>query len=95
VRLGVAAALWIGGFAIWAIIPKSLGFYYYYFLPAIWLSVVLAVAIDRWRAVLRDWDEAYLVAAICLFVYFYPILTAGALAGPRSFLRWAWFADWR
>ena len=95
VRLGVAAALWIGGFAVWAIIPKSLGFYYYYFLPAIWLSVVLAVAIDRWRAVLRDWDEAYLVAAICLFVYFYPILTAGALAGPRSFLRWAWFADWR
>ena len=82
VRLGVAAALWIGGFAVWAIIPKSLGFYYYFFLPAIWLS-------------LRDGDEAYLVAAICLFVYFYPILTAGALAGPRSFLRWAWFADWR
>ncbi|WP_261269951.1 phospholipid carrier-dependent glycosyltransferase [Sphingomonas sp. LC-1] len=94
-RLGVAAALWIGGFAVWAIIPKSLGFYYYYFLPAIWLSVALAVAIDRWRAALRDWDEAYLVAAVCLFVYFYPILTAGALAGPRSFLRWTWFTDWR
>jgi dolichyl-phosphate-mannose--protein O-mannosyl transferase len=95
VRLGVAAALWIGGFAVWAIIPKSLGFYYYYFLPAIWLSVALAVAIDRWRTWLRDWDEAYLVAVTCLFVYFYPILTAGALAGPRSFLRWTWFVDWR
>lgn len=95
IRLGFAAALWIGGFAVWAIIPKSLGFYYYYYLPAIWLSVALAVAIDRWRGVLRDWDEAYLVAAVCLFVYFYPILTAGALAGPRSFLRWAWFTDWR
>ncbi|WP_294203361.1 phospholipid carrier-dependent glycosyltransferase [uncultured Sphingomonas sp.] len=95
IRLGFAAALWIGGFAVWAIIPKSLGFYYYYYLPAIWLSVALAVAIDRWRGALRDWDEAYLVAAICLFVYFYPILTAGALAGPRSFLRWAWFTDWR
>ena len=95
VRLGVAAALWIGGFAIWAIIPKSLGFYYYYFLPAIWLSIALAVAIDRWRGWLRDWDEVYLVAAISLFVYFYPILTAGALGGPRAFLRWAWFADWR
>lgn len=94
-RLGFAAALWIGGFAVWAIIPKSLGFYYYYYLPAIWLSVALAVAIDRWRGALRDWDEAYLVAAICLCVYFYPILTAGALAGPRSFLRWAWFTDWR
>ncbi|WP_394664700.1 phospholipid carrier-dependent glycosyltransferase [uncultured Sphingomonas sp.] len=95
IRLGFAAALWIGGFAVWAIIPKSLGFYYYYYLPAIWLSVALAVAIDRWRGALRDWDEAYLVAAICLCVYFYPILTAGALAGPRSFLRWAWFTDWR
>ena len=95
IRLGFAAALWIGGFAVWAIIPKSLGFYYYYYLPAIWLSVALAVAIDRWRGALRDWDEAYLVAAVCLCVYFYPILTAGALAGPRSFLRWAWFTDWR
>ncbi len=95
IQLGFAAALWIGGFAVWAIIPKSLGFYYYYYLPAIWLSVALAVAIDRWRGALRDWDEAYLVAAVCLFVYFYPILTAGALAGPRSFLRWAWFTDWR
>ncbi len=95
IRLGFAAALWIGGFAVWAIIPKSLGFYYYYYLPAIWLSVALAVAIDRWREALRDWDEAYLVAAVCLCVYFYPILTAGALAGPRSFLRWAWFTDWR
>ncbi|MDR6147538.1 dolichyl-phosphate-mannose-protein mannosyltransferase [Sphingomonas sp. SORGH_AS870] len=95
VRPGFAAALWIGGFAVWAIIPKSLGFYYYYFLPAIWLSVALAVAIDRWRAALRDWDEAYLVAAACLFVYFYPILTAGALAGPKSFVRWTWFVDWR
>ncbi|WP_294246845.1 phospholipid carrier-dependent glycosyltransferase [uncultured Sphingomonas sp.] len=95
VRLGVASALWIGGFTVWAIIPKSLGFYYYYFLPAIWLSVALAVAIDRSRTWLRDWDEAYLVAVACLFVYFYPILTAGALAGPRSFLRWTWFVDWR
>lgn len=91
----MARALWIGGFAVWAIIPKSLGFYYYYFLPAIWLSVVLAVAIDRWRTWLRDWDEAYLVAVACLFVYFYPILTAGALAGPKSFARYAWFMDWR
>ena len=95
IRLGVAAGLWIGGFAVWAIIPKSLGFYYYYFLPAIWLSVALAVAIDRWRAWMRDWDEAYLVGAVCLFVYFHPILTAGALAGPASFSRWTWFADWR
>ncbi|WP_343527297.1 phospholipid carrier-dependent glycosyltransferase [Sphingomonas sp.] len=95
VRLGFAAALWIGGFAVWAIIPKSLGFYYYYFLPAIWLSVAIAVAIDRWRAALRNWDETYLIGAISLFVYFYPILTAGALAGPGSFARWTWFADWR
>ncbi|MGW8137085.1 phospholipid carrier-dependent glycosyltransferase [Sphingomonas zeae] len=95
IRLGIAAALWIAGFGVWAIIPKSLGFYYYYFLPAIWLSVALAVAINRWRGWMRDWDEAYLVAAMCLFVYFYPILTAGPLAGPKSFARWAWFTDWR
>ena len=27
-RLGGAAMLWIGSYAVWAIIPKSLGFFY-------------------------------------------------------------------
>lgn len=95
VALGVAAGLWIGSYAMWAIIPKSLGFFYYYYLSSIWLCVAIAVAFDHFgHGKQRYWDEAFLVLAAGLFVYFYPILSAAALPGPRAFLKWMWFSTW-
>lgn len=94
VRLGAAAGLWIGGFAIWPAIPKSLGFFYYYYLPSIWLAVAIAVAFDHWRALTRNWDEAFLLLAAGLFIHFYPILSAAPLSGPQAFQRWMWFSSW-
>lgn len=91
---GVAAGLWIASIAIWPLIPKSLGFFYYYYLPSIWLAVVLAVALDHWRNRLRYWDEAVLLVAIGLFLHFYPILSAAALPGPGAFTRWMWLRSW-
>ncbi|WP_267393946.1 phospholipid carrier-dependent glycosyltransferase [Sphingomonas sp. GC_Shp_1] len=91
---GAAAALWIASLAMWAIIPKSLGFFYYYYLSSIWLGIVIAVALDHWRARLGDWDEAVLLAAAVLFVHFYPIIAATPLAAPGSFHRWMWLKSW-
>ena len=94
-RLGAVALLWIGSVAMWAIIPKSLGFYYYYYLSSIWLPVAIAAAFDRFgRDRLRYWDEGFLVLSLGLFVYFYPIIAAAPLAGPMTFHRWMWFARW-
>ena len=95
VRAGALAAVWIGSYAMWAIIPKSLGFFYYYYLSSIWLAAVIAAAFDHWRARLPYWDEAFLVVAAVLFIHFYPILAATPLAGPQSFNRWMWFNSWR
>ena len=94
-RLGGAAMLWLGSYTIWAIIPKSLGFFYYYYLPSIWLCVAIAaichrLAQSRWK----DWDETFLIVAVGTFLYFYPILSAAPLAGPDSFRRWTWFGSW-
>ncbi|MBD8546282.1 phospholipid carrier-dependent glycosyltransferase [Sphingomonas sp. CFBP 8760] len=94
VRTGAAAMLWIAGFAIWAIIPKSLGFFYYYYLPSIWLCIAIAVAFDHWRARVAGWDEAYLLLVAGLFVHFHPILSAAALSSPRAFTRWMWLPGW-
>lgn len=94
VRLGAAAGVWIAGFAIWAAIPKSLGFFYYYYLPSIWLAVAIGMAFDHWRVRLRYWDEAFLMLATGLFIHFYPILSAAPLSGPRAFERWMWFSSW-
>lgn len=94
-RLGGAAMLWVGSYAVWAIIPKSLGFFYYYYLPSIWLCVALAAACRRFaRGRLEGWDESLLVVAVGTFLYFYPILAAAPLARADSFSRWAWFDGW-
>ena len=93
-KLGPVAMLWIGSYAVWAIVPKSPSFFYYYYLPSIWLPVVIAAALHRYGR-RRVWDEAVLLAAAALFVWFYPILSASALSGPQAFQRWMWFDSWR
>ncbi len=87
------ALLWVASLAIWAAIPKSLGFYYYYHLSGIFACVAVAAAFhlaDEPR--LRFW---FAVMASALFVYFYPIIAATALLDPQAFNRWMWFDSWR
>ncbi len=93
-KAGGIALLWIGSVAMWAIIPKSLGFFYYYYLSSIWLAIAIAAAFDHWRARLRYWDEAFLALTGVLFIHFYPILGATALKGPGSFHGWMWLKSW-
>ena len=94
-KLGALAALWLGSYLVWAIIPKSLGFFYYYYLSSIWLPLVIAAAFHRLRGTRwAGWDEAFLLLAVGLFVWFYPILSAAPLDGPQAFRRWMWFATW-
>lgn len=93
-RLIAAAGLWLCAWLIWAIIPKSLGFYYYYYLPSLILPVVIAVALDHWSARTRHWDVALILTGLALFAYFLPILSAWALPDPGAFHRWTWLASW-
>lgn len=96
VKLGTIGALWIGSYLIWAIIPKSLGFFYYYYLSSIWLPLAIAAAFHRFGTGRRQgWDEAFGLSSAMLFVWFYPILSSGALSGPQAFNRWMWFDGWR
>lgn len=89
-----AAILWTFSLAIWAIIPKSLGFFYYYYVSSIILCVALAVAFHHWRDRVRRRDDWFLVLSVALFAYFYPILAALPLANDRGFERWIWFPGW-
>ena len=94
-RLLGVAALWIGALGIFIVIPKSLGFYYYYYPASIFLSLALAAAFDHFAwARERRLDEWFTIVAIGLFGYFYPIVSAQALAGPQSFQYWMWLPTW-
>ena len=93
-RLLAPAALWTFSVAIFAIIPKSLGFYYYYYPSSVLLCVALAVAIDHHRAALGRWVELFLLLVFALWLYFLPVLSAQALANPAAFHRFTWFNSW-
>ena len=96
-RLLLVAALWIFAFGIWVLIPKKIGFYYYYYLPAMFLPLALAAAFHHYcRSGLMRWlPPAFTILSAGLFVYFYPILAATLLAGDDAFLTWTWFESWR
>ncbi len=94
-RLFGAAALWAGSLGIYAVIPKSLGFFYYYHLSAIFLCVAIAAAYAQFgRGRWRDADQWFLIPVAGLFVYFYPILSGAPLANDQAFLNWTWFPGW-
>lgn len=93
-RAGVLALVWVASWLMWAAVPKSLGFFYYYYLSSIWLALAIAAAFNHWRDRLRYWDEAYLVVVAVFFIHFYPILAGSALAGPGVFTKWMWLKSW-
>lgn len=88
------ALLWTASVAIYAVIPKSLGFYYYYHLSGIFLCLTIAVAFDQHDRAGRRWEERFVLASLAAFAYFYPIISASALLGPQEFQHWMWLKSW-
>ncbi|MES2097333.1 MAG: phospholipid carrier-dependent glycosyltransferase [Pseudomonadota bacterium] len=94
-KLLFAAALWIASYAVWAVTPKSLGFFYYYYLPSIFLCIELAAAFDHFcTGKWQHWDEAFAILAFGIAVYFFPIISAAPLPNGDAFQHWMWFSSW-
>ncbi|NOU02867.1 MAG: phospholipid carrier-dependent glycosyltransferase [Novosphingobium sp.] len=93
------AMLFLTTLGFWALSGKPIQFYYHYLLPGTFLMACLALALDElWRLPdRRRWlGPAALVLSAALFVYFYPIISAGKLCcGRPSFEQWMWLRSWR
>jgi len=87
------AALYLFAYGLWIIIPKQIGFYFYYYLPAIFLSLALAGMFQHYR--MRRIPALFLAISAALFVYFFPILSAAELPNDHAFEHWTWFDSWR
>ncbi|WP_374406051.1 phospholipid carrier-dependent glycosyltransferase [Pelagerythrobacter sp.] len=80
----------------WIVVNKPIQFYYHYFLPSCFLLAALALALDELRKRGRGkLATAMLIASVVIFAWFYPILSAAALPGERSFAFWMWIDGWR
>lgn len=94
-----AAVLYAVSFGMWIIAPKPVQFYYHYMLPSCFLLAALALSLDAlWQRKNWIWRGLALgtVAASCgFFAWFYPIISAAPLSGPRAFEYWMWLDSWR
>ena len=71
-------------------------FFYYYYLPSIFLGLAIAAALERYAEPrFKFASEAGLALALALFAGFFPIISAAPLDGDQAFLRWMWFDSWR
>ena len=80
----------------WAINPKGLEFFYYYFPALLGLGPALALAFFRPGARLGNWLAlGFLVLAGLTFVFYLPVLSAQFPVGPNAFSLRIWFDSWR
>ena len=80
----------------WALNPKGLEFYYYFYPSIVCLGPAMALLA---QALKPPWREAFLLAtfaaSLAMFVYFLPFLVAGVGVGPEAFTARLWLPTWR
>jgi dolichyl-phosphate-mannose--protein O-mannosyl transferase len=90
------ALIYAASLALWIVAAKPIQFYYHYFTPSMALLAGLALALDELRS--RGWgwlSWTVLIGSVALFAWFFPILSAAPLDGPRAFEHWMWLDSWR
>ena len=80
----------------WAINPKGLEFFYYYFPSLLCLGPALALVFFRGGSRLGNWLAlGFLALAGLAFVFYLPVLSAQFPVGPNDFSERIWFDSWR
>jgi dolichyl-phosphate-mannose-protein mannosyltransferase len=91
----VAAAVYIFSLGIWVIIPKKIGFFYYYNLSGLWICFVIVAAFHTFDERGQKWLWLFVSASAALFAYFYPMLAAVPLPADETWTQWMWLKSWR
>lgn len=87
--------LYAASLGMWAVVNKPVQFAYHYLLPSMFLFAALALALDAlWRRGMRALPLTVLGAGTVLFVFFFPVLSAGAMDSANAFTRWIWLDSW-
>ena len=94
-KVGVAVGYGLS-LGLWLVAPKSVQFYYHYFVPHFFLLAALALTCaDLCRTRYRWASYVVLGSSVLLFAVFFKVLSAGELEGPMSFAKWTWLVGWR
>ena len=90
----VLTGVYIFSLAIWIVIPKSIGFFYYYNLSAVDLCLLSVAFLRLLDPVRGRWLIWFTGASLLAFVYFYPIIAAQPLPTDNTWTDWVWMKSW-
>jgi dolichyl-phosphate-mannose--protein O-mannosyl transferase len=105
IRRGTRAAFWIvlawaALYLSYAVIPRNVTYYFYYYPAAMTLSLAIAYIAHRWEVPARGaaprvrWlGPLIAVATFTVFLYFFDLLS-GAKVGTEAFRPRMWFRSW-
>ena len=93
------ALLYFTALGLWVVTNKPIQFYYHYLLPSTFLMGCLALVLAELRRMEGKWRwlaPGALALSAAMFVWFYPIISAGKLHhGRMSYIEWMWLRSWR
>ncbi|MDG2002349.1 MAG: phospholipid carrier-dependent glycosyltransferase [Novosphingobium sp.] len=86
--------VWVFSVLIWVILPKQIGFFYYYNFSGVVLCMVIATFFASFGALGARILAWFTALAAAMFVYFYPVISATPLPVDDSWTSWVWFESW-
>ncbi len=92
----IVAVAFFSQYLPWAVNPKGLEFFYYYFPSILCLGPALALGFFRGGPSPRYGPAVgFLVVVALAFAFFLPVLSAQFPLGPDEFAARIWFDGWR
>ena len=91
---------WATLYLSFALIPRRVGYFFYYYPAALTLSLAWVHVLRRWNDNLRigplrvRWLSAAFVAATFVFFFYFFDLLSGPLIGTEAFRSRMWFRSW-
>jgi dolichyl-phosphate-mannose--protein O-mannosyl transferase len=92
------AVTYLAFYFSWAVIPRKVAFYYYYYPAGMTLSLAITYVFHRLKdsklaSTASIAQACFLGAAMGLFIYFFPILAALKIPA-NSYVKYTWFQSW-
>jgi dolichyl-phosphate-mannose--protein O-mannosyl transferase len=87
--------LFLFSWLVWALVPRGLQFFYYFFVPASLYVILIPLFMKNLISTkkLNLFLSFTVILSLGVFIYFYPVIS-GNFAPEVVRLKWAWFNSW-
>lgn len=90
-----ALVLFLCSWLMWAVVPRKLTLFYYFFPAAMFYSFLIPMTLNEFFSPKKTRVMLIIITllSIAFFIYFYPILS-GSLESESNLSKWMWMNSW-